>query len=115
MAETQKSNKSIVSIIGAVAGFSIMFFAVKYFMQPDLEKQLAQGVKEINEKALMLVDDFTRLDSAGSRGKSEFIYYYTFVGVEKEEVNVDTVTKYIRPNIINNAKSSSDMEFFRKK
>ena len=56
---------------------------------------------------------FSRLDSVSAKGKTSFIYYYTLINAEKLEVNLDTVNKYIRPNIIKNVKDSPELKIFR--
>ena len=61
----------------------------------------------------MKIDDYIRLDSASTRGKTNFIYHYTLIDIEKSEVNLDTVNKYIRPDIINNVKNSPELKIYR--
>jgi hypothetical protein len=60
-----------------------------------------------------MVDQDTRLDNAVALPGNVFQYNYTLVNLEKSEVNIDTVKKYIEPGIINNVKTSPDLKAYR--
>lgn len=74
---------------------------------------MKKAALELNKQAPMKIDQFSRLDSASTIGKTNFIYYYTLTEIEKSEVNLDTVNKYIRPNIIENVKNSPELKVYR--
>jgi hypothetical protein len=40
-------------------------------------------------------------------------YNYTLVNLDKYEVNIDTVIKYIKPGLINNVKTNPDLKAYR--
>ncbi|GAB2766053.1 hypothetical protein [Salinimicrobium soli] len=98
--------------VGAIA-FALTFYGVQQFFKPDLEKELKEVAVEINKQSPMQVDASTRLDSASSVGKTNVVYYYTLVEMERSEVNLDTVNKYVRPGIIENVKTHPDLKYFR--
>lgn len=60
-----------------------------------------------------MVDQFTRLDNSVALPDNSFQYNYTLVEVTKDEVIIDTVKKYIEPNILNTVKTNPDLKFFR--
>ncbi len=98
--------------VGAIF-FALFFYGAQQFFNPDLESALKEVALDLNKKAPMQIDEFTRLDSAASKGKTNFIYYYTLFDMEKSEVNLDTVGKYLWPDIIANVKTHPDLKIYR--
>lgn len=84
-----------------------------FFGNDSVEEMLKESVKEINRKTPMEIDQFTRLDSAGSTKASEIKYYYTLVLYSKAEVNGDTMQKYVAPGLIQTVKSSDELKYMR--
>lgn len=110
----QKSNKGkLVGIIVGSITFALAYYGTQQLFKKDLESDLKKAAAEVNKQTPMQVDQFTRLDSASTIGKSKFIYYYTLIGIEKSEVNLDTVAKYVRPTIIENVKNTPELKVFR--
>lgn len=107
-----KKGKLMGMIVGAIA-FAISFYVVQQFFKSDLELDLKKVATEFNKKGPQQIDQFTRLDSVSSIGKTNFIYYYTLIDMEKSEVNLDTVNKYVRPSIIENIKNSPELKIYR--
>jgi len=95
--EKSKKSKMLGIAIGIVA-FALSYYGVQQLMKPNIEAELKNAAVELNKRTPMQIDQYTRLDSAASNGKKTFIYYYTLVEIEKSEVNLDTVNKYIRPD-----------------
>ena len=114
MNEEKKSTKGKIVglIIGAIA-FAVSYYGVQQLFKNDLESELKDAASELNKQTPLEIDEFSRLDSASSKGKTNFIYYYTLFDLEKSEVNLDTVNKYIRPSIIENVKNSPELKVFR--
>lgn len=108
----QSKGKTVGIVVGVIAAVS-SYFIVQQFFRQDVESELKKAVVEINKQTPMSIDAYTRLDSVASKGKTNFIYYYTLIDLEKSEVNLDTVNKYIRPSIIENIKSSPDLKVYR--
>ncbi|WP_323028075.1 hypothetical protein [Gelidibacter japonicus] len=107
-----KKGKMMGMIVGAIA-FAISFYVVQQFFKSDLELDLKKVAMEFNKKGPQQIDQFTRLDSVSSIGKTNFVYYYTLIDMEKSEVNLDTVNKYVRPSIIENIKNSPELKIYR--
>ena len=93
----EKSNKgTMVGFgVGAIV-FALSFFGMQQLFKPNLESELREVALELNKQMPMQIDEYMRLDSASSKGKTNFIYYYTLIDIDKTEVNLDTVNKYIR-------------------
>lgn len=104
------------TVVGSIVGlvfFALSFYGVQQFFKPDMAEELKEVAIELNKQTPMQIDEFVRLDSASSKGKNNFIYHYTLVAAEKQEVDLDTVNKYIRPGIIENVKTHPDLKIFR--
>ena len=105
-----KLTQAIVAMIAAV----ISYFTVQHlFFKNDVESELKKAAVEVNKQTPLQIDQYTRLDSASSRGKEHFIYYYTLVNTLKSEVNLDTVNKYVRTGLIDNVKNNPELKPYR--
>ncbi len=107
-----KKGKTVGIIVGAIT-FAITFFAVQQFFKSDVASELKKVASDFNTQGPMQLDQSLRLDSMGSIGKTNFIYYYTLLEIEKSEVNLDTVNKYVRPSLIENIKTSPELKIYR--
>lgn len=110
--DKSKKGKTIGVIVGMIF-FALAYYGAQQLFKKDLESELKKAALELNKQAPMKIDQFSRLDSASTIGKTNFIYYYTLTEIEKSEVNLDTVNKYIRPNIIENVKNSPELKVYR--
>ncbi|MGE5394307.1 MAG: zinc ribbon domain-containing protein [Candidatus Saccharibacteria bacterium] len=114
----RKKRKNL--IIGLVVAFTVVgimstiMFGMQNVIKPLITgKVLETTVKQINNNCPVMVDQYTRLDSASLVSNTEIQYNYTLINTVLEEVNQDTVKKYVMPKIINNVKSSPDLKAFR--
>lgn len=112
MKEGSKTGTLVGFGVGAIF-FALFFYLAQQFFKPDLEAELREVAMELNKQTPMQIDPFTRLDSAASKGKSNIMYYSTIIDMEKSEVNIDTINKYVRPGLIANVKNSPDLKSFR--
>lgn len=110
--EKSKKGKIVGIVVGMIA-FALSYYGVQQLFKTDLEAELKNTALELNKQTPMQVDEFSRLDSASTKGKTNFIYYYTLFDLEKSEVNLDTVNKYIRPNLIDNIKNRAELKVYR--
>ncbi|GGF70102.1 hypothetical protein [Wenyingzhuangia marina] len=110
--EQSKKSKILSSVVGVIS-FGVFYIIGRQFFAPDLETELNNVAIQLNKQTPMQVDEFTRLDSASSKGATNLMYYYTIMNLDKSEVNLDTVNKYIRPSIIENVKTSPDLKVYR--
>ena len=74
---------------------------------------MIEVANQINKSCPIVVDQYTRLDNVVAMPANSFQYNYTLFNLAKEEVNLDIVKKYIKPTILNNARTSPQMKFFR--
>ncbi|SFI75312.1 hypothetical protein [Olleya namhaensis] len=108
-----KKKSNIIGITVGVIAFLISFYAVKQLFKKDIATELKNVAIEMNKSTPIAIDQYTRLDSASSKGKTNFIYHYTLLDMTKSEVNMDTANKYIRPNIIESVKNSPELQTYR--
>ena len=114
MNQDKKNTKgNTIGLIVGIIVFAISFYGIQQFFKEDLETELKNAATELNKETPLNIDQYTRLDSASTKGKTNLIYYYTLFEMERSEVNLDTVNKYIRPGIIENVKNSPDLKTFR--
>lgn len=110
----KNNKKTIRTIIGAIIGFAAVFMAMQFvFKKPSLSLRLLESATQINKQTPMKVDEFTQLDSAAVSPPDTFIYYYSLTDLTKNEIILDTINKYVRPEIINNAKTNPEMQELR--
>jgi hypothetical protein len=74
---------------------------------------MMEAASELNKTCPFMVDKDTRLDNAAALPGNIFQYNYTLVNLDKSEVNVDTVKKYVEPGLINNVKTSPGLKVYR--
>ena len=103
------NSKSVMALIG----FMTMFFITQYFLNPSVEKQLIKNVNEINKTCPLKVDQNTTLKSVAALPNRTVKYNYILIGVTKSEVNLDTVKKYVFPNLLQNVKNNPGMKIFK--
>jgi len=111
--KTIKNSKTVGVIVGLIAAAFSYYFVQKVVFKKDIASEIKTAAIEVNKQTPILIDEFSRLDSASTKGKTNFIYHYSLIGIEKSEVNIDTINKYIRPNIIDNVKNSPELKFYR--
>jgi len=106
--------KSLGVLVGSIV-FFISYFAVQqiFFKPPSFDKILIQTANELNKTAPFMVDSDTRFDNAITFPDKIFQYNYTLINLTKAEVKLDTVKKYLDPEIINDVKTNPDMKTLR--
>ena len=114
-AETKEKKKKTIGMVVRIIAFGLLYFAAQqiFFKPPSFDKVMMQAASEINKTCPIMVDEYTRLDNAVALPDNIFQYNYTLVNITKEEVNLDTVRKYIEPGIINNVKTNPDLKIYR--
>lgn len=107
--------KKLIPIIVSMIAFSLTYYAVQklFFKPPSFDQAMIETANEINKSCPIVVDQYTRLDNVVAMPANSFQYNYTLFNLAKEEVNLDTVKKYVNPTILNNARTSPQMKFFR--
>ena len=111
-----KKNVDKKKLIGGIVGsamFAVFFFLAQQLFTPSFDKIMVKTASEINKTCPFMVDEYTRLDNTVAMPNNTFQYNYTLVDIAKEEINLDTVRKYIEPSLINNVKTNPDLKVFR--
>jgi hypothetical protein len=113
-AATNTKKKAIGAATGAIA-FAVAYFAVQqlFFKPASFDKEMMKAASEINKTCPMMVDQDTRLDNAVALPGNILQYNYTLINLDKSEVNVDTVNKYVAPGIINNVRTNPELKVYR--
>jgi hypothetical protein len=104
---------NVKTFLGFIVGFIIMFFVTQSFFKPSIDKQLAEFANEFNKTCPMNVDEYTTLKNVVALPNKTIQYNYVLVGIEKAEVKLDTVKKYIFPQVLQNVKTNPGMKLFR--
>jgi hypothetical protein len=108
------TKKKIIVTIAGIVAFGLTYFgAQQLFKAPSFDKAMMEAASELNKTCPIMVDQDTRLDNALALPDNIFQYNYTLVNLEKSEVNVDTVKKYVEPGLINNVKTNPDLKVYR--
>ena len=112
---TEKKSNKFIGIIAAIVAFVLSYWGVQqlFFKSPSLDKAIMMAASELNKTCPIMIDQDTRLDNAVALPDNAFQYNYTLINIERSQVNVDTLKKYIEPEIINSVKTSPDLKFYR--
>ncbi len=77
------------------------------------ERYLADAANEVNKRCPIMIDRETRLDNAMALPNNEFQYSYTLINTQHDMVDVQSVSAYIRPTLLNMVRSTPDLQTFR--
>ncbi len=104
----------------AYSFFGLIVLAVLYYVTNQMvfkprstKKQMQLIVDVVNEECPCIVDQFSSLDSAHVVSAKKIDYYKTLYMLGKEEINFDSVNKYIKPDIIEKTKEDRNFNFYR--
>ena len=112
--ETKPKRKlGVKEIIVMVGSFFITFIITQYLFKPSIDKQLVEVASEINKNCPMYLDEYTVLKNTLALPNKTLQYNYTLVHVTKEEVELDTIKKYVFPSILENVKTNPDLKYMR--
>jgi hypothetical protein len=113
--EDKNKRKKIIGTVVGIVAFGLSYFAVQQvILKPaTFDKAMMEAASELNKSCPIMVDQETRLDNALALPDNIFQYNYTLINLDKSEVNIDTVKKYIEPGIINNVKTNPDLKAYR--
>lgn len=108
-----KQKLAIVLVVVALGILTYLIFDNFFSTNTALERKMQESAAMLTSESPLLIDNDTRLDSVVAIKDQKLKYYYTLVNYTRDQINLDTVTKYIRPQIIENVKRSPDLEVFR--
>jgi hypothetical protein len=81
-------------------------------LQDDVDKSLETLSLKLNKQLPTMTSADTRLDSTIA-GRKSFTYRYTLIRAEAANINIDAVTLFFKPKLLENFCTSSDMAAFR--
>lgn len=113
---SRDKKKNIAAAIAGIITFAITSFAIQRFISnniPSLDKMMVAAADTLNSRCPIMIDQYTRMDSANVLPNKQFQCNYTLMGITKAEVNYDTVKKYIEPQLLNNIRTSPDLRVQR--
>ncbi len=102
-------------IVAAVIGATVGFLVVSHGLHHSTQELLENAAADMNKKLPMMVDSVTRLDKveAGPDGSKTLIYNYTLPEMTKSNMDVPTLEKVLRPQVIENYKTRAEMRGLR--
>jgi hypothetical protein len=113
--EQTKPKKTIIGpVVGSVVAVIVAVLVQQFFFKaPTYDETMMKAASEINKSCPLMVDQDTRLDNTLALPGKVFQYNYTLVNWLKDSVDVGALQTYMEPLIINNAKTSPDMQYHR--
>ncbi|NNT70886.1 hypothetical protein HKT18_01540 [Flavobacterium sp. IMCC34852] len=84
-------------------------------LNPKIDAELANVAENMNRGCPFQVDEITVLVNVKAMPNKTIQYNYKLNDITKAEINLDTVKKYIFPNLLKNAKENPDAQSFRDK
>ena len=102
-----------------VVGLAVGLLGAKYLFnnfwgnKSPLDMQLVEATKEINKHLPMMIDSETRIDLTVVLPHNTIQYVFTMVNQSKDQLNVEDLEARLRPIVLNNIKTNSDMEYFK--
>jgi len=108
-----KGKWDLKTFLGFAVGFIIMFIVTQSLFRPSVDKQLADFANEFNKTCPINVDQYTTLKNVMALPDKTLQYNYILVGVSKAEVKIDTIKKYVFPQVLQTVKTNPAMKLFR--
>lgn len=112
--EPNKRQKTITTIVGIVVGIGVMILVQQaFFKTQSFDQAMMEAASELNKSCPIMIDQETRLDNTVAMPENIFQYNYTLVNLEKSSVDVDELTHYLEPTIVNNVRTNPDLKIYR--
>lgn len=106
----------IGGVVGGVVGGGAGGRVVRALMgqtEARIDRSIAQAADAINKNLPTMVDQNTRLDATAALPGKKLMYRYTIIDLDPLPSS-DELQQAMRPKLINNYKTSEDMESLRK-
>lgn len=107
----RKKNKTVISFVVALILITSIQQGCSY--QMSFDKTMMEAASEFNKSCPIMVDGVTRLDNAIALPDNIFQYNYTLINMGKNSVNIDELTSYLEPIIVNNVKTNPGLKSYR--
>ncbi len=112
--ETKPNKDKIIGVIAFAVVFVMSYIAVQHYFFSSIDTVIQKSAKEINRTCPIKIDEFTQLDSVTMPAKKTIQYNYTLIDMGKDEINPDTVEKYIKAQLIETVKTQKKLTIYRK-
>ena len=109
---TMKKTIFIAVIVALIAGGACLFYCL--YNQSHVKKEMLVVAATVNKSAPIEINDFVLIDSAAVLSSRLFLYYCTMWQVEKEDISVGTIERYLFPEIIKEAKGDLMAAYLKK-
>ena len=105
----------VIIIIAVTLGLMGGKYLIDYFGKSEdlFDKELIVVVNEMNKHLPIMLDSEKRFDSTMALPNKTIQYYYTLINSSKDELDLEEYKNNMHPVILNNIKTSSDLEHFR--
>ena len=90
-----------------------MYFVGQQLFKSSIDTKLAEFANQFNKTCPMTIDQYTTLKNVVALPDKTIQYNYILIGINKSEVKLDTVKKYLFPGVLQNAKTNPGMKLFR--
>jgi zinc-ribbon domain len=114
-----RDNKKIVWIILAVAGFLLISFGVRFAVKRLLSNSrvvdmaLTRIADQANQNCPRMLNNSIRIDNVTALPGKTLQYSFTFLNIQKGQLNFDSLSTQMAPTIIGKIKSSPEMQQLR--
>lgn len=110
-----RKRTALIGAVVVVIAFTLSYFAVQriFFKPPTFDTLMMQAASELNKTCPITLDEYTRLDNAVALPDHSFQYNYTLTTLDRLEVNVDSIRKYVEPGLIENVRTNPDLKIYR--
>jgi len=113
MQQTDVTNKrkTIISLISVIGVGVIAYLATQIFFNPQpADKKLMQIEKDMQKTFPIMIDQNVRLDDAAALPENSFQLNFTLLKLDKSEINLDSIKKYIEECSIVKIKTNPDLK-----
>ena len=108
--ESENKKKRVIGTTVGILFFAIAYLGAHFLFTPSIDEKLNNFANEINKGCPIVLDEFIQLDSTTIPSHKNIKYNYTLIGLEKGEINLDTIQKYIEPAIIDGVRNNPGMK-----
>jgi hypothetical protein len=111
--------KYILIIVGLlICGFLTLSFVIRigarFYKPATPDEIIAKEVKAMNKTTPIMIDSLTRFDSVRYFPNDGIMYYYSFVNVEKIDVDVDYFDSTMHPELLEQIKTEDKYHYLKK-
>lgn len=111
--EKKKISYKVLILVAAALVLGLFAGCSLWKSNAFVDRVLAGTADELNKTLPMMVDSDTRLDTTMALPNKTFNYMYTLVNYSVYELDADELENLMRPIILNNLRTSTDIQYFK--